>query len=51
MGKEDQTITYRIYFVTLIILLMAVAITIKLTNIQWAQGELTLTQKELIFLK
>ena len=39
MGKEDQTITYRIYFVTLIILLMAVAITIKLTNIQWAQGE------------
>ena len=39
MGKEDQTITYRIYFVTLVIFLMAVAITIKLTNIQWAQGE------------
>ena len=39
MGKEDQTITYRIYFVALIIFLMAVAITIKLTNIQWAQGE------------
>ena len=39
MGKEDQTITKRIYFVALVIFLMAVAITIKLTNIQWAQGE------------
>ena len=39
MGKEDQTITYRIYFVAFVIFLMAVAITIKLTNIQWAQGE------------
>jgi cell division protein FtsI (penicillin-binding protein 3) len=39
MTKEDQTITKRIYFVALVIFLMAVAITIKLTNIQWAQGE------------
>ena len=34
MEKEDQSIMYRIYFVALVILLMAVTITFKLTNIQ-----------------
>lgn len=34
MIKEYQTLTYRIYFVALVIFLMAVAITLKLTKIQ-----------------
>ena len=34
MEKEDQSIMYRIYFVALVILLMTVTITFKLTNIQ-----------------
>lgn len=34
MEKEDQSIMYRIYFVALVILLMAVTIIFKLTNIQ-----------------
>jgi hypothetical protein len=39
MRKEDKTISYRIYFVALIIFFMTVTITIKLTNPQWVQGE------------
>jgi hypothetical protein len=35
MRKEDKTILYRIYFVALIIFLMTVTITIKLTNPLW----------------
>ena len=39
MAKEDQSINYRIYFVALIIFLMAISIVVKLTNIQWTHGE------------
>lgn len=39
MAKEDNTITYRIYLIAFAIFLMASAITIKLTNIQWVHGD------------
>lgn len=39
MATEDKYITYRIYLVASIVLLMGVAITIKLTNIQWVNGD------------
>ena len=39
MQKEDNSISYRIYFVALLIFLFAVAIVFKLTNIQWVQGD------------
>jgi len=38
MGIEDKNTSYRIYLVALGIFLMAMAITIKLTNIQWVHG-------------
>ncbi len=38
MAVEDKNISYRIYLMAVIILLMAIAIMIKLTNIQWVDG-------------
>lgn len=39
MAVEDKNISYRIYFVAVVIFLMALAIAIKLTNIQWVEGD------------
>lgn len=39
MAVEDKNISYRIYLVAFAIFLMAIAITVKLTNIQWVEGD------------
>ena len=39
MAVEDKYISYRIYLVASVVFLMAIAITIKLTNIQWVHGD------------
>ncbi|MGO4904536.1 penicillin-binding protein [Flavobacterium sp. W20_MBD1_R3] len=39
MAVEDKYISYRIYLVAFGIFLMAVAIAVKLTNIQWVEGD------------
>ena len=39
MAVEDKHISYRIYLVAFVILMLAIAITVKLTNIQWVEGE------------
>ena len=39
MAVEDKNISYRIYLVAFIIFLMTIAITFKLTKIQWSQGD------------
>ncbi len=39
MAVEDKHISYRIYLVAFSIFLVAIAITIKLTNIQWVEGD------------
>jgi len=39
MAVEDKNISYRVYLVAAVMLLFAVAITIKLTNIQWVEGD------------
>lgn len=39
MAVEDKNISYRIYLVAVVIFLMALAIAIKLTNIQWVEGD------------
>ena len=39
MAVEDKNISYRIYLVAFAILLMAIAIAVKLTNIQWVEGD------------
>lgn len=39
MAVEDKNISYRIYIVAFVIFLMAVAIVVKLTNIQWVEGD------------
>jgi len=39
MAIEDKNISYRIYLVAFIIFMMALAIAIKLTNIQWVEGD------------
>lgn len=39
MAVEDKNISYRIYLFAFAILLMASAIVIKLTNIQWVEGD------------
>lgn len=39
MAVEDKQISYRIYLVAFILFLMAMAITVKLTNIQWVEGD------------
>jgi cell division protein FtsI/penicillin-binding protein 2 len=38
MAVDDKNISYRIYPVAFAILLMALAIAFKLTNIQWVEG-------------
>jgi cell division protein FtsI (penicillin-binding protein 3) len=38
MAIEDKNTSYRIYLVAFVVFLMAMAITIKLTNIQWVHG-------------
>jgi len=39
MAVEDKHITYRIYLVAVAVFFMAIAITVKLTNIQWVEGD------------
>jgi cell division protein FtsI (penicillin-binding protein 3) len=39
MAVEDKNISYRIYLVAFVIFMMALAIAIKLTNIQWVEGD------------
>ena len=39
MAIEDKNISYRIYLVAFVIFMMAIAIAIKLTNIQWVEGD------------
>ncbi|WP_395043019.1 penicillin-binding transpeptidase domain-containing protein [Flavobacterium sp.] len=39
MAVEDKQISYRIYLVAFVIFLIAIAITVKLTNIQWVEGD------------
>ena len=38
MAVEDKHISYRIYLVAFAIFLMAMGIAVKLTNIQWVEG-------------
>ncbi|OIQ22526.1 MAG: penicillin-binding protein [Flavobacterium sp. MedPE-SWcel] len=39
MVVEDKKISYRIYFVAFTIFVMAILIAVKLTNIQWVEGD------------
>lgn len=39
MAVENKHISYRIYLVAFMIFMMAIAVTVKLTNIQWVEGE------------
>ncbi len=39
MAVEDKYISYRMYMVAFAMFLMAIAITFKLTNIQWVEGD------------
>src|SRR5690606_19407923 len=39
MAVEDKNTSYRIYLVAFAMFVMAVAITVKLTNIQWVEGD------------
>ena len=39
MAVEDKNISYRIYLVAFVVFLMAIAIVVKLTNIQWVEGD------------
>ena len=39
MAVEDKNISYRIYLVAFVIFMMALAIAVKLTNIQWVEGD------------
>ncbi len=39
MAVEDKHISYRMYLVAIAVFLMAIAIVIKLTNIQWVNGD------------
>jgi len=39
MGVEDKKMTYRIYLIAFAIFVMAILICIKLTNIQWVEGD------------
>ncbi len=39
MAVEDKKISYRIYIVAFMIFVMAVCISVKLTNIQWVEGD------------
>ena len=39
MAVEEKQISYRMYLVAFVMLLIAIAITVKLTNIQWVEGD------------
>ena len=39
MALEDKHISYRIYLVAFAIFFVAIAIAVKLTNIQWVEGD------------
>jgi cell division protein FtsI (penicillin-binding protein 3) len=39
MALEDKTVSYRIYLVAFVIFIMACAVVVKLTNIQWVEGD------------
>ncbi|MFZ0598320.1 MAG: penicillin-binding transpeptidase domain-containing protein, partial [Flavobacterium sp.] len=39
MAVDDKNISYRIYLVAVFIFVMAIAIVVKLTNIQWVEGD------------
>ena len=39
MAVEDKNISYRIYLVAFFLFVMATAIAVKLTNIQWVEGD------------
>jgi cell division protein FtsI (penicillin-binding protein 3) len=39
MAVEDKNISYRIYLVAFFLFVMAMAIAVKLTNIQWVEGD------------
>ena len=39
MAVEEKNISYRIYLVAFVVLVMAVGILVKLTNIQWVEGD------------
>lgn len=39
MAVDDKNISYRVYLVAAFIFLMAIGIVVKLTNIQWVEGE------------
>ena len=39
MAVEDKHMSYRIYLVAIVIFLMAIAIVVKLTNLQWVEGD------------
>jgi cell division protein FtsI (penicillin-binding protein 3) len=39
MAVEDKNISYRIYIVAVAVFLMAIGIVVKLTNIQWVEGD------------
>jgi cell division protein FtsI (penicillin-binding protein 3) len=39
MAIEDKNISYRIYLFALVVLVIAAAIVVKLTNIQWVEGD------------
>jgi cell division protein FtsI (penicillin-binding protein 3) len=39
MAVEDKHISYRIYLVAFVLFVLAIAITVKLTNIQWVEGD------------
>ncbi|HQE33797.1 MAG TPA: penicillin-binding protein [Flavobacterium alvei] len=39
MAVEDKKISYRIYIIATIIFMLALAIAVKLTNIQWVEGD------------
>ena len=41
MAVEDKKISYRMYFVAFMFLVMAVLIWIKLNNIQWVKDRIT----------
>ena len=39
MAVDDKNISYRVYLVAAFIFLMAIGIVVKLTNIQWVEGD------------
>jgi cell division protein FtsI (penicillin-binding protein 3) len=39
MAIDSKNVSYRIYFIAAVIFLMAIAVAVKLTNIQWVEGD------------